>query len=80
MALPLTVVYHCNAGWPRRSMAWFTAGLAVVGAAAMLGAALAYRYGAEAIPWAFTAFQLFLLGVFLSPWAANYFATARPTR
>ncbi|HEX6962655.1 MAG TPA: tetratricopeptide repeat protein [Lacipirellula sp.] len=80
MALPLTALYFCDPGWPRRSMAYYTATLGVVGTAAMLGALLEYRYGPEVIPWAFRMYQLFLLGVFVTPWAANYFASATVRR
>jgi tetratricopeptide (TPR) repeat protein len=80
VALPLTVTYHCDHGWPRRSMGWFTVALAVAG----LSAIAASVYEEVALTNSpiddMGLYNVFLLGVFASPWVANYLVTAQPTR
>jgi tetratricopeptide (TPR) repeat protein len=73
LALPLTTLYMCDPGWPRRTMSWFAAGMAALGLLSLVGVALAQ-------PWSFNVFQLFVIGVIASPWAANVLVGVTPTR
>jgi tetratricopeptide (TPR) repeat protein len=79
LALPLTAIYHCDPGWPRRSMGWYTIALAAVGLLAFAGAIYEETSGAE-MSWAMTAFYLFLFGAIVTPWVANYLMTATAKR
>lgn len=73
MALPLTTLYMCDAGWPRRTMLWFVLGMAGLGLLALFGVTLQRE-------WSGQIFGLFLLGVIASPWAANVLVGATATR
>ncbi len=73
MALPLTTIYHCDRGWPRRAMTYFAATMAVAGAAMVAGAAL------DAV-WAQQVFLAFLIGIIATPWIANALVGVTPTR
>jgi tetratricopeptide (TPR) repeat protein len=73
MAMPLSMCYMCDEGWPRQSMGWFTLGMGAVGALAIAGAALGQEWSAQV-------FMLFLFGVIATPWIANVLVQSRPTR
>jgi tetratricopeptide (TPR) repeat protein len=73
IALPLTMIYHCDPGWPRQMMTLFTVALALVGAAAATGSAL----GAT---WVGPAWGVFVVGAILSPWMVNYLMSVTARR
>ncbi len=79
MALPLTTIYNCDIGWPRRAMSYYTAGMAIVGGL-MLGSTVFGTTTGEPAEVSLIAVQLFVLGIIGSPWAANYFAGATARR
>lgn len=73
MALPLVTVYHCDVGWPRRSMTSFAAAMAAVGTLAIVFSAIGHDAGSLLV-------GLFLLGFIATPWVANYLVTATAAR
>jgi hypothetical protein len=80
VALPLTTTYLCTAGWPRRMMAWFTAGLSLVGISTIASSVYEELVLRDSPLDDMSLFNIFLLGVLVSPWAANYFVTATARR
>ncbi len=73
LALPLVTIYQLSRGWPRRTMTWYAAGLALLG----VGCIVADLVNLETTSTLVTAF---ILGAVATPWLANYLATARGTR
>ncbi len=73
LALPLTIAYGCDPGWPRKAMLGIAGALAILGATAIAGAAV---YA----DWEFTALMAFLVGVAATPWAANALVSVVPER
>lgn len=73
MALPLTMLYACDPGWPRQAMMLYSAAMAAVGALAIVGAALNQE-------WGFQLFMGFLFGAIGAPWIVNILAGVTPTR
>jgi hypothetical protein len=74
-AIPLASIYRMAVGWPRRTMvalATVLAGLAVLGAITIV---LDPDQGGGA-----GLMTLALVGAFLSTWASNFLAMARPRR
>jgi tetratricopeptide (TPR) repeat protein len=73
LAMPISIAFQCDKGWPRKAMLGIAAVMAALGATAITGAVL----GAE---WGFNVYLVFLVGVLLSPWAANALVGATPQR
>jgi hypothetical protein len=73
MALPLVTIYQCDIGWPRHSMTYFAAAMAVVGTLAIILSAIGLEAGSILV-------GLFLIGFIATPWVANYLATATAAR
>lgn len=72
MMIPaLSSVYACEKGWPRRTMAKYTAALGGLAALTLVLAILDYSVSV-------TLSRIFVLGAFLSSWVANACMTARP--
>ena len=71
MALPLVTIYSCDVGWPRRMMTFFTAGMACLGLTAIATRSAGLELGN-------TLALVFLLGVFFTPWVANYLVSVTP--
>jgi tetratricopeptide (TPR) repeat protein len=65
LLLPLSAVFNCQRGWPRRTMALYTLGLAAVGLSVV---PLSYVPGSLAV----LALQAFGLGSLLSGFVANF--------
>jgi hypothetical protein len=80
MALPLTTIYHCDIGWPRKAMGWYAAGMAAFAICWVLGALLPRVGVMETAPWSDGCMVVFLIGAILSPWAANWFVSRTPVR
>ncbi len=82
LALPVSAVFNCAAGWPRRVMAGYSGLLAAVGLVAF-GGELMTAGQARGEPnglreLAGAAFGLFVLGIFLNNFVANYLLSRRP--
>lgn len=67
MALPLTMIYYMDEGWPQRSMAWFAVAMAVVGLATIGASLMDLSIGPKLA-------MVFGLGFFASPWIGNALA------
>jgi hypothetical protein len=81
MALPLTTVYHCDPGWPRRAMGWYATGLAVIGLAVLTALVLEITDAVASTPsWIATLIPAFGIGAILAPWVANYLVTQTAPR
>ena len=84
LLLPVSAIFNCASGWPRRTMAALTICLALLGfAAAANNFAGAYYLvsgsrTARATGWAL--FTFFLLGIFASTWIANLLLLRRQRR
>jgi len=75
MVLPVSGIFHCQAGWPRGLMAGCTGIIAYVGLAA-LGL---YCLGTE-VPWWKIPVALFIAGLVLSSWVGNVLAMFVPRK
>ena len=78
MVLPLAGTFRAPLGWPRRAMALYTAGLAVLGAATII----AFNRVANAeddgnFQIVRTMINAFLIGIFIEGWIANALAGVR---
>jgi tetratricopeptide (TPR) repeat protein len=75
LSMPLAAVHYCHAGWPRWTMAGLTAliALAGFGAIALDVVSVGHKAGDPL-------FSLFVIGVFLSQWIANWLMSQRPAR
>ena len=81
--LPLSAVFNCQPGWPRRAMIAYTAVVAGAGIAAFLlflvfGDSKDTKDPVDGIR--SLLFLLFLIGVLLAGWVANLLIMRRPTR
>ena len=75
MGLPLTTLYMCDPGWPRKGMAFYAAGMGLIGIG-WLAAEAAEQVGMwQSNSVSFLA-PLFLLGIFISPFVANHLVSA----
>jgi tetratricopeptide (TPR) repeat protein len=72
LLLPVSAVYNCPAGWPRRAMAFYTLGLAAVGLL-VIGFFLGDDEQTSVV-----FFQIFLWGGFLSGFVANFLVMQSP--
>ncbi len=81
LAIPTSAIFVCDRGWPRTTMALITLGLATTGltAVTVIGF-LQPTKGSPLTAIGAGAFGLFILGIFLSQWIANWLATQRPRR
>jgi hypothetical protein len=81
LALPLSAIYNCAPGWPRRTMAGYAALLAMVGLAGV-GALLMTAGNPGGLRAAVAAAEgplsLFFIGIFLTGFLANYLIMQRP--
>jgi tetratricopeptide (TPR) repeat protein len=68
LALPVTGIFKCRAGWPRTAMGAYTLALLAIGLLTLFT-----RSGLALI-------GIFILGVFLSGWIVNGLMMARPKR
>lgn len=75
LTMPLAAVHHCCEGWPRWAMAGIVGLLGLAG-----GAAIAQDMMPSGEQSAGAAFGLFVLGMFLSQWVANWLMGQRPAR
>lgn len=84
LALPVSAVFNCEAGWPRTAMAAYSGLLAAVGLAAFGGDLMTLGEPrderSQARELAGAAFGLFVLGIFLNNFVANFLLTRRPQR
>lgn len=81
LMLPVSAVYSCSEGWPRKAMAGLTLGLAVAGLTAV--AVLSFLRPSENSPaenMGVAALGIFAIGIFASQWIANWLMTRRPVR
>lgn len=81
LAIPVAAVFGCMKGWPRWTMIAVTLVLAALGSTASVIAC--FIHPPKDSPMAGLAqstFVIFLLGVFLSQWVANWLAQQRPER
>jgi tetratricopeptide (TPR) repeat protein len=81
--LPLSAVFNCQPGWPRRAMIAYTAVVAGAGIASFVlflifGDSNGPKDPVDGIR--AVLFGLFLLGVLLAGWVANLLVMRRPTR
>ena len=68
LILPLTGIFRCAVGWPRVTMAIYTASAAVVGLVALVLFAL----GRDYLDWAETLLGIFALATLGSGWVVNF--------
>lgn len=84
LVMPLSGLFRCSAGWPRRTMIGVVVGLVLVGLTAIILIWLAAqgddRYEKGMANNAFALLSLFGMGVLGSTFLANYLATKRPRR
>lgn len=80
MALPLTMTYHCEPGWPRRMMGWYCVAMAAAGLVVLTGLTLEMTTDAATSRWAKPFITVFILGVIGSPWMANYLVSVTVRR
>lgn len=73
MAMPLSMLYFCDPGWPRQMMTFFSVGMAVVGAVGIACSFANLQIGE-------TFFIAFVFGFIASPWLVNYLAGATVKR
>jgi len=67
MAMPLTTIYSCEAGWPRKAMTILAVAMALVGTIGGVGMVVDLELGEPF-------FLAFILGFIATPWLANYLA------
>jgi len=84
LLLPVSAIFKCEEGWPRRTMAGLTIAVALLGLAS-LGAFATAEYSPKpkakaALAIAENCFEFFLLGAVGSTWAANLLGSQRPRR
>jgi len=82
LSLPVSAVFNCQPGWPRRVMAGYTAALLII---ALLAAALTFgeepgRAGISRSNPGLTLMGLFGVGIFLNGFVANFLITRQPHR
>jgi tetratricopeptide (TPR) repeat protein len=75
ITMPLSAVHYCHEGWPRWAMAGITVLIALTGFGA-----IALDFMTDAKGGGSALLGIFLFGVFLSQWVANWLASQRPTR
>lgn len=82
LVIPLAGTFNCPAGWPRKWMARYTAGMAMVGILAMVLEFADSTPGAKGGPPGPSAllFAVFFLAAFFSSWVANFLITRRPRK
>ena len=73
MAMPLSMIYFCDPGWPRQMMTLFSVSLALLGTVSILCSLADWDVGE-------TLFVIFILGFIASPWLANYLVSATAKR
>jgi len=71
VVLPLSAVFNCSAGWPRKVMALYTALLALVGLVGAVNFTISEELARSSL-------GLFSIGVFASGFVANGLMMARP--
>jgi tetratricopeptide (TPR) repeat protein len=82
VSLPVSAVFNCHAGWPRRTMALYAGAMALVGllaVAALAGEQVGAR-GVKSDNPGFALMGLFGIGFFLNGFIANFLITRRPRR
>jgi len=81
---PLSRVYHCEAGWPRGTMAAITAGLFVLGLGGLVVEMIAGNGESDLAKLGHAigglSFLAFVIGALASQFAANYLVGVRPRR
>lgn len=81
LTLPVTSIYRCDPGWPRRTMAIYTAVLLVVGLLGSIPAAIVpVALRPLLAPIVSNGFIVFLVGIFASQFLANYLVAVTPKR
>jgi hypothetical protein len=73
LLLPVSAIYNCDKGWPRRGMAIYTVALASL-------LPLAFTLGALDRQFALFCLQAHFWGAFLSGFVANALMQAKPKR
>ena len=81
LTIPTAAIHSCSEGWPRATMVAITLGLAAAGLLAVVTVCLLHPpknspLGAAGLG----AFSLFLIGIFVTQFVANWLATQRPRR
>jgi tetratricopeptide (TPR) repeat protein len=76
LLIPVSAVFRCVAGWPRRVMAGTTMALLLLG----LGIMALYVIDGGVSQWAGEAIEVFVLGAVGSTWLSNVLAMQRPRR
>jgi hypothetical protein len=77
LIIPVAGTFKTSLGWPRNVMWAYTVVLAALGLVSLF-TAFATSAGRQSGEWAF--FGLFMLGVIVAPWLANYLIMQRPRR
>jgi tetratricopeptide (TPR) repeat protein len=85
LALPLSAINNCSEGWPRRTMAGYTALLSLAGLAAVFILFASALSGEPVVMKAAVAtasgpLSVFFVGVFLNGFLANFLMMQRPAR
>jgi tetratricopeptide (TPR) repeat protein len=79
VSIPIAATFRAERGWPRRTMAWYTAGLAALGAVVILLIAREEWSRSEGgLGWSL--FFVFLLAAVAAQWIGNWLAGVRPKR
>lgn len=79
LSIPIAATFRTQRGWPRTVMMWYTIGLAVLGAVAILLVARSeWRGSNDELGWGL--FFLFLIAAFAAQWIGNWLAGVRPKR
>ena len=79
LSMPIAATFRCQPGWPRRTMAWYTGGLAAVGMIGLLLVARDEMRGINGgVGWGLMV--LFALAAVAAQWVGNYLIQKRPTR
>jgi hypothetical protein len=80
LLIPLTATFKCQAGWPRRMMAIYTAFLALLGVASLVAGLLAKNNEVDSVAAFDAVLGIFAIGAMFSPWVANGLMLVRPKR
>jgi Tfp pilus assembly protein PilF len=82
LLLPVSSVYRCAAGWPRKTMAGVTIGLVLAGLGSIAADAMAEFQGPRSAESNFGSglFTIFIIGICASTWIANFLCSKRVRR
>lgn len=81
LSIPTAAIFNCQKGWPRHTMLAFALGLTLTGLTAIaLINVLRPAAHSSVAALAGGSFTLFLIGIFLSQWVANWLSQQRPRK